>query len=496
MDGYLLAIDQGTTSSKAILFSCTGESLEMAQQEFKQFYPADAWVEHDPEEIWASTLSVCQNVIKRAGIDASQIISIGISNQRETTLLWDRLTGKPLYNAIVWQDRRTAEYCAALKKAGLETQIQNKTGLLLDPYFSASKLVWLLDNVDGARALAEQGRLAFGTVDSFLLWRLTGGTSHMTDATNASRTLLFNIHNMVWDEELLSLFDIPSSLLPEVKNSSDEFGCTEKSLFGCSIPVNALIGDQQSALVGQACFKPGMGKCTYGTGCFLMLNSGSVPLKSSQKMLTTVAYQLDGQASYAIEGSIFIAGAVIQWLRDGLKIIDSAEDSERYAEMFPDSKGVYMVPAFTGLGAPHWDPDARGALLGLTRDTGIGEIVSASLQSVAYQTMDLLVAMKDDGACFPDVLRVDGGMANNRWFVQFLADILHIEVDTPSFTETTAFGAACLAGLSSGVYNSLDDLTALQGPAKRFTPALSGAERDELYAGWIVSLNRVKSKDC
>ena len=496
MAAYLLAIDQGTTSSKGVLFSGRGKLIAMAQQKFAQYYPADAWVEHNPEEIWVSTLNVCRNVIKTAGIDASDVTSIGISNQRETTLLWDRFTGQPLYNAIVWQDRRTAEYCSIFKKQGKEALIQSKTGLLLDPYFSASKLVWLLDNVKNARALADEGRLAFGTVDSFLLWRLTGGRSHFTDATNASRTQLFNIHSMTWDEELLSIFDVPASLLPEVKNSSDEFGCTEKSLFGCSIPINAMIGDQQAALVGQACFKSGMGKCTYGTGSFLMLNSGEAPLKSTHKMLTTVAYQIEGRTNYALEGSIFVAGAAIQWLRDGLKIIDSVEESEHYAQLFPDTKGVYMVPAFTGLGAPHWDPDARGALLGLTRDTGIGEIVSASLHSVAYQTLDLLGAMKSDGASFPEVLKIDGGMANNPWFVQFLADMLNVEVSRPSFTERTAFGAACLAGLSSGVYSSLDELSKLQGATTLFTPTFSDTQREALYAGWINALHRVKSKSC
>ncbi len=494
MANYLLAIDQGTTSSRAVLFSRSGQPLATAQQEFTQLFPADGWVEHDPEEIWETTLSVCRAVIKQAGIAAREVISLGITNQRETTLLWDCASGKPIYNAIVWQDRRTSAQCDALKKAGKEPLIQQKTGLLLDAYFSATKLAWLLDNVAGARALAAQGRLAFGTVDSFLLWRLTGGTSHFTDATNASRTLLFNIHDLKWDDELLSLFDIPASLLPEVKNSSDQFGFTQSSLLGHPIAINALIGDQQAALVGQACFKPGMAKSTYGTGCFLMVNSGQTPLQSTNQLLTTVAYQLEGEANYALEGSIFVAGAVIQWLRDGLKIIESAEESERYAEQISHSNGVYMVPAFTGLGAPHWDPDARGALLGLTRDTGVAEIVTASLQSVAYQTKDLLGAMISDGALFSQVLRVDGGMANNRWFVQFLSDILDIEVDTPQSTEATALGAAYLAGLSAGVYQSLDEISTLWQPSNRYKPGFSDPQRDNLYQGWLGALGRVKTR--
>ena len=494
MANYLLAIDQGTTSSRAVLFLRSGQPLATAQQEFTQHFPADGWVEHDPEEIWQTTLASCRAVIAQAGIDAREVISLGITNQRETTVLWDRASGKPIYNAIVWQDRRTAAQCDALKQAGKEPLIQQKTGLLLDAYFSATKISWLLNNVPDARQLSEQGRLAFGTVDSFLLWRLTAGAAHFTDATNASRTLLFNIHDLKWDEQLLSLFDVPASLLPEVKNSSDRFGFTDSSLFGHPIAINAMIGDQQAALVGQACFKPGMAKSTYGTGCFLMVNSGQTALKSNHQLLTTVAYQLDGDVTYALEGSIFVAGAVIQWLRDGLKVIESAEESERHAEQISGSNGVYMVPAFTGLGAPHWDPDARGALLGLTRDTGVAEIVTASLQSVGYQTKDLLGAMINDGALFSAVLRVDGGMANNRWFVQFLADILAIEVDTPRCTEATALGAAYLAGLSAGVYQSLDEISALWQPSNRYTPSFSDKQRDSLYQGWLNALGRVKTR--
>jgi glycerol kinase len=493
MNQFILAIDQGTTSSRAILFSLEGEAIGSSQQEFTQYYPESAWVEHDPEEIWTTTLSTCRAVIRQSGVRASEIKAIGITNQRETTLLWDRRSGKPLHKAIVWQDRRTTEMCEKLKFDGKESFIQEKTGLLLDPYFSASKLAWLLDNVPNARELAEQGHLAFGTVDSFLLWRLTQGQSHYTDATNASRTMLFNIHTMQWDQDLLSLFDIPKSLLPKVKNSADDFGVTYRVLFGEEIPITALIGDQQAALVGQGCFSPGMAKSTYGTGCFLMLNSGNKPLKSTNQLLSTVAYQIKGETTYALEGSIFIAGAVVQWLRDGIKLVDSAEETEQLATKCGHVEDVYVVPAFTGLGAPHWDPDARGAILGLSRDTGIKEIVTASLQSVAYQTKDLLNAMTNDGAQLSTVLRVDGGMANNHWFVQFLSDLLGLDVDIPESVESTALGAAYMAGLGVGLYHSLEELGEPSRRKQRYHPQMNEGKRDALYAGWLAALSRVKS---
>jgi len=493
MNQFILAIDQGTTSSRAILFSPEGEAIGSSQQEFTQYYPESGWVEHDPEEIWATTLATCRAVIKQSGLIASEIKAIGITNQRETTLLWDRRSGKPLHNAIVWQDRRTTQMCEKLKADEKEFFIQEKTGLLLDPYFSASKLAWLLDNVPNARELAEQGQLAFGTVDTFLLWRLTHGQSHYTDATNASRTMLFNISDMQWDEDLLALFGIPETLLPKVKNSADNFGVTYRTLFGEEIPITALIGDQQAALVGQGCFAPGMAKSTFGTGCFLMLNSGNKPLKSTNQLLSTVAYQINGNTTYALEGSIFIAGAVVQWLRDALKLIDSAEETERLASKCGHVEDVYVVPAFTGLGAPHWDPDARGAILGLSRDTGIEEIVTASLQSVAYQTKDLLNAMINDGAQLSTVLRIDGGMANNRWFVQFLADVLGLEVDIPESVESTALGAAYMAGLGVGLYQSLEELKELSQGKQRYQPQMDEAKREALYTGWLTALSRVKS---
>lgn len=490
---YLLSIDQGTTSTRATLFDEAGQLLAMAQREITQHYPADGWVEHDAEEIWTSVLHCCTELFRESGIAARQITALGISNQRETTLLWNRQTGKALHSAIVWQDRRTAAYCETLKNAGHEAQVQAKTGLLLDPYFSATKLRWLLDHVEGARALAEAGELAFGTVDSFLLWRLTGGRSHMTDASNASRTLLFNLHDLRWDDELLALFDIPASVLPELKNTCDDFGVTAAELFGAEIPIRALVGDQQAALIGQACITSGMAKSTYGTGCFLMLNCGEQLLISRHKLISTVAYQINGRACYALEGSIFMAGAVIQWLRDGLKLISSATESERWALQHGSSRGVYMVPAFTGLGAPHWDPEARGALLGLTRDTGIADVVTAALQAVAYQTRDLLDAMALDGAQFSQVLRVDGGMVANQWFVQFLADILAVPVESPSSNESTSLGAAFMAGLGAGLYQSLEEVAMLRRAGTRYTPAMSSETRENLYQGWLNALSRVKS---
>ena len=494
MSDYLLAIDQGTTSSRAIVFNAQGLPLARAQQEFKQYFPQDGWVEHDGEEIWQSTLEVCRAALEQGGLDASQIAAIGITNQRETTLVWDAATGIPIHPAIVWQDRRTADYCAGLKVAGHEAVVAAKTGLLIDPYFSGTKLRWILENVAGARARAERGELRFGTVDSFLLWRLTGGKSHKTDATNASRTLLFNIHTQQWDAELLELLEIPPGLLPEVLDCAADFGTLEADLLGAPIPVLGMAGDQQAALIGQACFQPGMVKSTYGTGCFMIQNTGATPVASKNRLLTTVGYRLDGKVTYAVEGSIFVAGAAVQWLRDGIKLISHARDSEALAEQTGDACGVYLVPAFTGLGAPYWDPKARGAIFGLTRDTGIKEIVTAGLQSVCYQTRDLLEAMRQDGAAEPSALRVDGGMVENNWVMQFLADILGVPVERPEITETTALGVAYLAGLKAGVYRDLDEIAGHWQRQQRFDPRMSAEHRSNLYHGWLDAVQRVRSE--
>lgn len=493
MAQYILSIDQGTTSSRAIIFDQRGSIVTSAQQEFKQYFPADGWVEHDPEEIWTTTVSVCQQVLKNAKLQASQIAGIGITNQRETTVIWDRATGKAIHRAIVWQDRRTSDYCAVLKSEGREQMVQDKTGLLIDPYFSATKVKWILDNVEGARARASAGELAFGTIDSFLLWRLTGGKSHKTDATNASRTCLFNIHDQCWDADLLKLFDVPSNLLPEVEDCAADFGVTEAALFGGEIKIAGMAGDQQAALIGQACFAPGMIKSTYGTGCFMVLNTGDVALKSEHKMLTTVGYRINGKVSYALEGSIFVAGAAVQWLRDGLALISHAGETEAMAEEVGADHNVYLVPAFTGLGAPYWDPTARGAMFGLTRDTGIKDIVTAGLQSVAYQTKDLILAMEKDGAGKPTTLRVDGGMVANNWVVQFLSDILSVDVDRPAVIETTALGVAYMAGLQVGIYDSLEQISELWHCERHFSPAMDDKLRIKLYDGWLDAVKRVRS---
>lgn len=488
----ILAIDQGTTSSRAILFAADGSPLHSAQQEFAQHFPADGWVEHDGEDIWQSTLSVCREVLDKAGISASEVAGIGITNQRETTLLWDAETGELLHRAIVWQDRRTAEFCARLKANGHEALISERTGLLIDPYFSATKLRWLLDEVPDARERAERGELRFGTIDCFLLWRLTGGQVHRTDATNASRTMLFNIHTQQWDEDLLKLLDIPANLLPEVMDSAADFGQTDASVLGASVPVCGIAGDQQAALIGQACFSPGMVKSTYGTGCFMVMNTGDTPIRSQNRLLTTVSYRLKGQTTYALEGSIFVAGAAIQWLRDGLKLIQHAGETEALARQAGDHTGVYLVPAFTGLGAPYWDPTARGAIFGLTRDTGIAQIVAAGLQSVCFQTRDLLDAMQADGAQNTAALRVDGGMVINNWVVQELANILGVTVDRPQVTETTALGAAYLAGLQLGVFKNLEDIASHWACERTFTPAMPEAQRNALYEGWLDAIRRVR----
>lgn len=490
MPRYLLAIDQGTTSSRAIVFDDTGSIVALAQQEFHQFFPKDGWVEHDAREIWESTLAVCRSALEKAGIEGREVEGIGITNQRETTILWDRSTGEPIHHAIVWQDRRTASVCTKLKSDGHEDEVVDRTGLLIDPYFSATKIAWILDHVDGARSRAERGELAFGTVDSWLLWHLTGGRRHCTDATNASRTALFNLHTQDWDEHLLNLFRVPRALLPEVLDCAADYGRAEARWLGAEIPVAGIAGDQQAALVGQACFERGMAKSTYGTGCFLMVNTGDQAVRSENRLLTTMAYRLNGKPTYAVEGSIFVAGAAMQWLRDGLGLIRNAGESLALAEQVGVNNPVYLVPAFTGLGAPHWDPHARGAIMGLTRDTGIAEIVTAGLQSVCYQTKDLVRAIQNDGARL-GTLRVDGGMAVNDWVMQFLADILNVTVDRPRITETTALGAAYLAGLQTGVWSGLDDIARLWQCERQFQPDMRPAVRETLYDGWLDAVERV-----
>lgn len=474
-----LAIDQGTTSSRALVFNAHGQVQTLAQQEFQQYYPKEGWVEHNPEEIWDTVFATTKEVLTKHGA----VSAIGITNQRESTIVWEKATGKPIYPAIVWQDRRTADTCAAFKAQGMEAHVTAKTGLLLDPYFSATKLAWILENVPGAREKAGKGALAFGTVDSFLLWRMTGGKVHATDATNASRTMLYNIHTQQWDEELLKLFGIPAAMLPEVKDSAADFGITDKSLFGQSIPIAAIAGDQQAAAIGQCCFHPGMMKSTYGTGCFVLLNTGERAAVSTQKLLTTIAYRLNGKATYALEGSIFIAGAAVQWLRDMLGFLETSAEAETLASSLASNKGVYLVPAFTGLGAPWWQPQARGALFGMTRDTGKAEIVRAALEAVAYQTSDLIAAMAKDGIQ-TSTLRVDGGMAKNNWLMQFLADILSVTVTRPVITETTALGAAYLAGLHIGTYSSLDDIAQHWQKDTQFIPTFSKEMRQDLLAHW------------
>ncbi|KXS39054.1 MAG: glycerol kinase [Halomonadaceae bacterium T82-2] len=493
MASCILAIDQGTTSSRAILFDRHGQVHGVAQEAFPQSFPRDGWVEHDPEAIWQSVHRTCRQVLADASLQAGDVVAVGLTNQRETTLVWERDSGRPVYPAIVWQDRRTASLCQTLKEQGHDARIRERTGLLIDPYFSATKLAWLLDSIDGLRERAERGELAFGTIDSFLLWRLTGGRVHATDATNASRTALFNIHTQQWDDDLLALFDIPRALLPEVRDCSADFGSVDPTVLGAPIPIAGVAGDQQAALVGQACFSPGMAKSTYGTGCFMVLNTGDTPAVSRNQLLTTVAYRLEGKTTYAMEGSIFVAGAAIQWLRDGLGLLREAADSETLARAARAEHGVYLVPAFTGLGAPHWDPGARGAILGLTRDTGIGEIVAAGLQSVCYQTRDLQACMSADIATTGDTLRVDGGMVGNDWMMQFLADMLGVTVERPHVLETTALGAAYLAGLQVGWYQGLDDIARLWHGERRFQPTMPEAQRERLYRGWLDAVARVKS---
>jgi glycerol kinase len=489
----ILAIDQGTTSSRAMLFDRDGRPAGQAQKELPQHFPKPGWVEHDPEDIWRDTLAVIEGALADGGTTVEEVAAIGITNQRETTLLWDRASGQPIHKAIVWQDRRTAALCDRLRREGHEPLAQERAGLLLDPYFSASKLAWLLDNVASARDRAGRGELAFGTVDCFLLWRLTGGAVHATDATNAARTLLYDIRRQTWDEDLLGLFGIPRAILPEVLDNDAEFGATPAELLGRPLPITGMAGDQQAATVGQACFETGMMKSTYGTGCFALINTGSEAVTSKNRLLTTIAYRIGGATTYALEGSIFVAGAAVQWLRDGLKIIGSAPETQALAEAADPAQAVYMVPAFTGLGAPYWDAHARGAIFGLTRATGPAEFARAALEAVCFQTRDLMEAMAADGAEPPRTLRVDGGMVANDWVLQCLADTLDCAVERPEVSETTALGAASLAGLKSGFYAGLDGVAATWRSSGRFEPKLGAEERARRYAGWLDAVARVRS---
>jgi glycerol kinase len=488
---HILAIDQGTTSTRAILFDSGGRPVSVAQRELRQHYPQPGWVEHDPEDIWRDALATAQEAA--SAVEIGRIAGIGITNQRETVVVWDRATGQPIHRAIVWQDRRTAERCVELKADGTEELVSERTGLLLDPYFSATKIAWVLDHVSGARERAERGELAFGTIDSFLLWRLTGGAVHATDLTNASRTSLFDIHANRWDAELCQLFGVPEVTLPDVHENSRVFGTTAPGLFDKQIPIAGIAGDQQAALFGQACFAPGMAKSTYGTGCFMLLNTGEETVRSQNRLLTTPAWRIGGRTTYALEGSIFIAGAAIKWLRDALGVIGHAAETDRLAARVPDDHGVYIVPAFVGLGAPHWDPDARGAIYGLTLDAGYAHLARAALEAVAYQTLDLVAAMKADGAVSPEAIRVDGGMAANAWLCQFLADILEIPVERPGNLETTALGAAFHAGLATGVWDDLDALSRIWTKQDAFEPRLPPARRDVLVGGWRSAVEKTLS---
>jgi glycerol kinase len=489
---HILAIDQGTTSSRAIVFDKNLKPRGSGQQEFKQFFPASGWVEHDPEEIWKSVVVTCKAALKKAKLHARDICSIGITNQRETVVVWNRKTGKAIHKAIVWQDRRTAGMCKALKDAGQEPLFMRKTGLLLDPYFSGTKLAWLLDTVKGARIAAEKGELAFGTIDSFLIWRLTGGRVHATDATNASRTLVYNIHSGEWDSELLSVLNIPRAMMPEVKDCAADYGLTEKKILGAAIQIGGVAGDQQAATIGQACFQPGMMKSTYGTGCFALLNTGDRAIPSHNRLLTTVAYQLNGKRTYALEGAIFVAGAAVQWLRDGLKVVTSASETGALARDADPRQEVYLVPAFVGLGAPYWNADARGAMFGLTRGTTAKEISRAALEAVCYQTRDLLEAMRRDwGSEGKTVLRVDGGMTASDWTMQNLADILNAPVDRPRVLETTAVGAAYLAGLQAGLLPPPERFATRWSRDKRFLPKMKAEMREKKYAGWKEAVRKL-----
>ena len=491
---HLIAIDQGTTSTRAMVFDAQLAPVASAQQELRQIYPQPGWVEHDPEEIWAATVATVRAAMAKAGLQAKDIAGLGITNQRETTIVWDRATGKPIHNAIVWQDRRTADACARLAREGHEAAVAAKTGLLLDPYFSGTKIAWLLDHVEGARAAAAQGRLAFGTVDSFLLWRLTGGAVHATDVTNASRTMLFDLRNGGWDEELRRLFDVPEELLGRVGENAEHYGTVMPELFGGAIRILGMAGDQQAATIGQGCFFPGMMKATYGTGCFALLNTGDQPVPSRQRLLTTIAYQIDGKRVFALEGAIFVAGAAVQWLRDGLGIIKHAAEANALAEQADPAERVVLVPAFVGLGAPYWDPQARGSLYGLTRQSGPAEIAKAALESVGYQTRDLLDAMRADWPGMSGtVLRVDGGMTGSAFTMQFLADILDAPVDVAAIAETTALGAAYLAGYKAGVCPDPQGFAKTWALGRRFSPGLDAALRERKWADWQDAIRRTRT---
>lgn len=488
---YVMALDQGTTSSRAILFDQNSNIVAVAQKEFTQIYPKAGWVEHNADEIWGTQIGVVAEVMAKAGIEGSDIAAIGITNQRETTVVWDRHTGKPVYNAIVWQSRQTAYICDDLKAKGLEPLFRQKTGLVVDAYFSGTKVKWILDNVEGARERAEKGDLLFGTIDTWLIWKLTGGNVHVTDYSNASRTLMYNIRELKWDEELLEALTVPAQMLPAVRPSSEIYGYTDASVFlGARVPISGAAGDQQAALFGQTCFQPGMAKNTYGTGCFMLMNTGDTLYDSKNGLLTTIAWGLDGKVEYALEGSIFIAGAAIQWLRDGLKILEAAPDSEYFAQKVSDADGVYVVPAFVGLGAPYWDMKARGAILGLTRGTSKAHIVRATLDSLAYQTKDVLSAMEADSNIKLQALKVDGGAVANNLLMQFQADILGVPVDRPQVTETTALGAAYLAGLAVGFWSNKEDLVKNWQLDARFAPKMEEGQRDKLYKGWQKAVKR------
>lgn len=485
MKDFILAIDQGTTSTRSIIFDRSYKAAGVGQMEFAQHFPHSGWVEHEAEDLWSTTLETARTAISKAGVSADQVAAIGITNQRETALVWDRRTGKAIHRAIVWQDRRTSEHCAALREAGHAELVAERTGLLIDPYFSATKIAWLLENVAGAREAAEAGHLAFGTVDSWLVYKLTGGKRHVIDVTNASRTMLCNIGTATWDDDLLELFNIPASMLPEILSNIDEFGVTEPELFGAPIAIRGVAGDQQAAVIGQACFKPGMMKSTYGTGCFALLNTGTDRVTSKNRLLTTIAYRLDGDIHYALEGSIFIAGAAVQWLRDGLKMIGKASETAELAAKADPGQRVYLVPAFTGMGAPWWDAEARGAMFGMTRNTGPAEFARAALESVCFQTRDLLGAMRKDWPGQADtLLRVDGGMSANDWTMQRLADILGVAVDRSSSTEVTALGAAWLAGHGAGIWPDQDGFSAEWHRDRQFTPAMDATNREALLSGW------------
>ena len=486
---FIVAIDQGTTSSRAILFNTVGIPIYKSQLEIRQYFPKNGWVEHNPEEIWKTTKKVLLNTINKSKKLKGNILTIGITNQRETTIIWDRTTGEPVYNAIVWQDRRTANFCSKFKSKKNERMINQKTGLLIDPYFSATKIKWILDKIPKAKKLLNKKKLLFGTVDTFLLWKLTKGSVHATDSTNACRTMLYNINTNAWDKEILKILRIPLHLLPVIKDSSDDFGFTHKSITGKSYPITGIVGDQQGATIGQCCFNKGSVKSTYGTGAFVLINTGNKKIYSKNRLLTTICYRLKGKSTYALEGSIFIAGAAVQWLRDKVKFINSSSETEKIAKSLRDNSGVYLVPAFTGLGAPYWNSKIRGVLSGLTRNTGSKEIVRAALESVAYQSNDLLNAMRNDGIK-PKIIKVDGGMVKNNWLSQFLADVINIRVDRPQVEETTALGVAFLAGLQIGVFKSLNDISKKWKLNKKFIPKIKNSERLKLLKGWSLAIKK------